>query len=156
MTPVHIATKPHIKVWLERNLPEGGAVDRNHFIGAFLINMLKRDTDKYCDRVHTYASRMTIYVSVNMRKRQGAWLNVTETRQFNKMVGGMIMKELRGYILTFLHFDPRLNKAVEYARTKTGLDYDALSDDAIIKDFQRYRAEHGGPRLYKNNKPIEY
>lgn len=136
-------------------MPDDRQLTRNHFIGAFLLNMLKRNSDKYSDREHTYTARVTISIPANIRKRQGIHLNVTETRQFNKMVSGLLKKELHAHIDTYLYFDPRLNKAIDYARKKMGMDHDELSDDAITKDYQRYRDAHGGPRLYKNHRPVE-
>lgn len=150
MTPVHIATKPYIKAWLDLNLANG-IVDRHHFVGACLINLLKRDTDVHGCKNVSYKETTTVYIRSEERRKQGAWLNVTETMQFNNMMGEIIRKEVRSYILSYLEFDPRLTRAIAYARKKTGLDIEVLSDDAIIKDFQRYRAKHGGLYLYKKS-----
>lgn len=154
MTPIHIATKPFIKHWINLNIPSG-EITRHHYIGAFLLNLLKRDTDYHQRRQVTYTDSLTLYLARWQVQAQGGWLNVSETMQFNNMMGDLIRKEVRTYIISYLCFDPRLTKAVDFAREQTGMtDYDMLTNDAIIKDYQRYRATHGGVRIYKKRENL--
>lgn len=148
MTPIHIPTKPYIKAWLDHTVP-GGNIDRNNLIGCLVLGLLDKGQDRRgLQETSSYSAKATLYIGVDEKKRQGGWLNITQTHKFNKFVGGLIRKEVRTYILTYMHFNPVLNKAIEYAREQTQLSTEVLADDTIIKDFQRHRQKHGGPWIY--------
>ena len=151
MTPVYVPTKPYIKAFLANAMPDA-IISRNHPIGCMLLELLERDPHTHDAKRVSYPSVCKLFLTSGAAKRYGGWLNPTQSMQFSKFVGQLIRTQLRTHVITYMYFDPRLNKAVAYARTQVGLSEDDYSDDAIIKDFQRYRERHDAPRIY-NMKP---
>lgn len=163
MVPIVFHTRPHLAEYLGKKLPNGRA-DRSTVEGAYLLELMERGHGgrRYELHTSTFTSQVTVFVSSheiqkygNSRHRHKGSLTAQQVQEYNRFLSMVMRREFRASILTYLSLDPCLTKAIDHARKITGISERLYTDDAVRKDFIRYRQKHGAPFIYrrKNKNP---
>ena len=155
MIRIHIPVKPLVKHCLPSYLPEG-IVDNTSVVGKYIVELLEKETNRYSKRYKSYTETAVLYVPYLIMIRDGGIFNETQALAFNNFMSMLIRIQLRTIMITYMEFDCSLSRAVIFARKQMNITEEMYSDDAINKDFTRWRAyqEAQGnkvPRVYKKD-----
>lgn len=163
MVPIVFYTKPHLAEYIKNKLPNGRA-DRSTVEGAYLLELMERGHGKKQCELHTstFTKEVKLFVSLrqiqtygNSRHRYKGSLTAQQVQEYNRFISMVMRREFRASILTYLALDKCIVRAINHARTITGISETLYTDDAVRKDFMRYRAKHDAPFIYrkKNRNP---
>jgi hypothetical protein len=169
LLPIKFKAKPYVKTFLQNNLPALKA-DRTTAYGKYLLSLLEKGADhkrSYELEGIRYPEVVTVYISNDSLERFGsklkleaegkmavAFLNSSQTMDFNEFVGKTVRAQVRAQVAAYLHFDPNLKRAIHFSRAFFNLSAEDYEEDSIRRDISRARVANDKlPRIYK--KPSE-
>lgn len=148
--PIEIPTKRYIKAFILSQLGDKPVIDRYSVIGEKLSDLLSYKTNsertKFSSKLNVH---VRVYISYRLFKNRGCRLNETNLMYFNSFMEDYIKELFYFYMDFFIEILPSFKTNLPTVRKLLGIDDTDWDDDAMQKDYYRYRKRKNKVLLYK-------
>lgn len=149
--PIEIPTKKYIRAFIITQLGEKPFMTSDHVIGNKFFDVLQRSTNERKTQFASkhYNSKIRVYISLHTFRRQGAHLNETNVKSFNRFLQHLIKDRVRFLLDIYVPEQKGFEKALTKVRDMMKIEDEDWDSDSIKKDYYRYRLKMKLPLLYQ-------
>ena len=150
-----LPTKPYIKAHLRHLMGDCLIMSRKEgTIGNKFYDLLQHslNEDKSMFKPGAYKDSIKVFVSYRVFKTRGCNLNESNVKAFNNFLEDMVKEKFYFKMDTYCSIYPSFEGNLPNVRRDLGISEDEWSDDAMRKDYYRYRKDKNLPLFY--NKPF--
>lgn len=152
MFSISVPTHKYIKNFLEQELGPNPILKDSFYYSFLRLTITRKSNNNKHNYRGRYKEAFVFKIADSHHKRYGNGLNESQIMAFNTFMKRFIRKQFYIAIVTYLSFDKNITRAIEHARQILHVPETDYSDDAVIKDFQRYRKNQENEdqlRIYK-------
>ncbi len=149
--PIEIPTKKYIRAFILAQLGEKPYMSTDHVIGCKFFDVLQRSTNerKLQFASKHYNAKIRVYITLHTFRQQGANLNETNVKSFNRFVQGLIKDRVRFLLDVYVPDSKSFERALVRVREVMKIDDEDWDSESIKKDYYRYRLKNDLPLLYQ-------
>lgn len=151
--PIEIPTKKYIRAFIIAQLGEKPFMTSDHLIGNKFHDVLQRSANERKAQFASkhYNAKIRVYISLHTFRRQGAHLNETNLKSFNRFLQHLIKDRIRFLLDIYVPEQKGFEKALAKVRGIMKIEDDDWDSDSIKKDYYRYRLQKNLPLLYQKH-----
>lgn len=149
---ITIPTKDYIQAYVLSSLGAKPVMNTSHHLGSKFIDLLSREpiieNNERLSTVLNYP--LKLYISYHSFKHKGCHLSNKNLKVFNAYLEKEIKDKFRYCMDFYMEFNPHLKANLPIVKKRLGLDKVDLDNEALLKDYYRYRKRNNLGVFYKN------